>query len=431
MKRESVGNKFLSTYYNLIGSPGDFTIEHRFINVSSLLSATVAVMTLSLNLILDMGIVLFIASIISIVGFSLIFWIARYKGALGLAKWLIAGFLFILLSSFWFANNGSYGPVLHLFLVFFIFLMFIWEGPHRLIFILFYALNLSFFFYFEYYHNELIEPYPSETLRIIDNYTGYFLYVFVGGFIILSAKNNYLREKKNAEQSDKLKSAFLANMSHEIRTPMNAILGFSQLLEYDDLPVEEKKAFTGVIKENSESLLKLIEDIIDVSKIEAGQLKLETTDITIHDVFTELKQSFGDMLIDQQKSSVGLEYCEPQEALKFKTDEFRFRQIMNNLLSNAVKYTDEGFINFGYHVHNMEIHFYVKDTGTGIKTEDQYKIFEQFFKIEDKDTDKLFGGTGIGLSITKSLVELMRGRIWVDSEHLKGSTFWFALPYEQ
>ena len=268
-------------------------------------------------------------------------------------------------------------------------------------------------------------------MRLLDNYTGYIVYVFVGGFILLSAKNNYIREKKNAEQSDQLKSAFLANMSHEIRTPMNAILGFTQLLELPDTTTQEKKTYSRIIKGNAESLLKLIEDIIDVSKIEAGHLRLDSTVFNVHVILADLEKTYSRLLAENSKIYVEIAFIRSGEKLMLESDEFRFRQIMDKLLSNAVKYTDHGYIHFGYQVREQEVQFYIKDSGIGIKKEYHDKVFDQFRKIEEEGQEKLFGGTGIGLFITKSLVELMGGSIWVESEPLKGSTFRFTLPYRQ
>jgi len=413
------------------GSGNGFTIEHRFIIICSLLGGLVSFVTLFLNISIGLGSELIIASIISLTAFIIFFWISRIRKKPVTAKWLIVGFLFILLSSFWYVNFGSYGPVMYLFLVFFIFLLFIWEGPNRLLFIFLYVLNLVVFFYLEFYHQDLFDNYSSETVRLVDNYTGYVIYVMVGGFIILSAKNDYIREKKKAEEADHLKSAFLANMSHEIRTPMNAILGFTQLLELQDTTVEEKKNYSRIIKNNSESLLKLIEDIIDISKIEADQLKLDLTLFNVHSIIPDIEYTITQWLEEQDKYSVEFAFLPAQENLFLESDEFRFRQIVFNLLSNAVKYTEAGHIHFGYRLKEKDIAFYLKDTGIGIKKEYQDKIFERFFKIEEDGKEKLFGGTGIGLSITKSLVEMMGGTIWVESEYLKGSTFWFTFPYKQ
>ena len=429
MQENNTKYKISFLFNRIIGSESDFTIEQRFIIICSLLGTLVSIITLLLNSILGLGIKLIVASIISISAFGLFFWIARIRKKPVTAKWLIVGFLFVLLSSFWYVNNGSYGPVMYLFLVFFIFLLFIWEGPYRLLFILLYALNLFLFFYLEYFYPNIFDPYPSETMRLLDNYTGYIVYVFVGGFILLSAKNNYIREKKNAEQSDELKSAFLANMSHEIRTPMNAILGFTQLLELPGTTPQEKKTYSTIIKGNAESLLKLIEDIIDVSKIEAGQLRLDSTVFNVHVILSDLEKKYVKLLEENNKIYVEIAFIRSGEKLLLESDEFRFRQIMDNLLSNAVKYTDHGYIHFGYQVREQEVQFYIKDSGIGIKKEYHDKIFDQFRKIEEEGQEELFGGTGIGLFITKSLVELLGGAIWVESEPLKGSTFRFTVPY--
>ncbi|MFO7655639.1 MAG: two-component regulator propeller domain-containing protein [Bacteroidales bacterium] len=233
------------------------------------------------------------------------------------------------------------------------------------------------------------------------------------------------KARRKAEESDRLKSAFLANMSHEIRTPMNAIVGFSNLLlsEPDE---EEKKEYVKIITNNSENLIVLINDILDISMIEADQLHMNAQHFNANLLLQELANTY------RLKKKPGIEIILdsfPVSRLILFTDQFRFRQILNNLLGNALKYTEQGFIRFGYNVTDDFARFYVSDTGVGIDKKDYEKVFNYFQKLDNRDA-KLYRGAGIGLSICKKLLDLMGGKIWLESKSGHGTTFYFTLPYD-
>jgi len=239
--------------------------------------------------------------------------------------------------------------------------------------------------------------------------------------------------KNKAEESDRLKSAFLANMTHEIRTPMNAIIGFSNLLDSADTEGINKEELIQLIIKNSNALLNLIDDIIDIAKIEAEQLKIVEKECNIQSVFADLIDKFSE--INMGNSLVKLVVKEEflNKPLVIKTDPFRLQQIMSNLIGNAFKFTEKGTVEFGYNLQHTNqqntILFYVKDTGIGLMTEQTLTIFNRFTRIED-NLKKIYRGAGLGLAITKNLVEMMGGKIWVESEINKGSAFYFTLPYK-
>jgi signal transduction histidine kinase/ligand-binding sensor domain-containing protein len=229
--------------------------------------------------------------------------------------------------------------------------------------------------------------------------------------------------KLKAEESDKLKSAFLANMSHEIRTPMNAILGFANLLDFDNLSSEERSRFIKMININSETLMVLIDDIIDISLIESNQLILKISEFDAAKVLAELETVCK---INNNKN-LEIEFENKGEKLILQSDIVRFRQVFNNLLNNAIKYTESGSVKFGYHKFEKEVHFYIADTGIGIAPEQIGNIFNYFNKVQLKNR-KIYRGTGIGLSICKNLLSKLGGKIWAESELGKGSIFRFTLP---
>ncbi|MBP7496398.1 MAG: response regulator [Bacteroidales bacterium] len=237
--------------------------------------------------------------------------------------------------------------------------------------------------------------------------------------------------KKKAEEADKLKSAFLANMSHEIRTPMNAILGFASLLNSDKISDENKRDYANIINTSGKQLLNLINDIIDISKIEAGQLKIHKEECSINKLFSNLKTMFEGENI--RKGKTGLEIRSHTSLENGQdiviSDPLRLQQILINLIGNAVKFTEKGYVEFGYNLtSDNTVLFYVTDTGIGISEEEQKVVFERF-RQADYSMNRQFGGTGLGLTISKGLVELLGGTIWLESVEDTGSTFYFELPY--
>jgi signal transduction histidine kinase len=231
--------------------------------------------------------------------------------------------------------------------------------------------------------------------------------------------------KEKAEESDALKSAFLANMSHEIRTPMNAILGFTSLLELDGYTEEERLSFIHTISQNGQLLLNLINDIIDVSKIEANQLTLQLSYIKINQVLADIELLMSNMA--PEKVSFSLQYGLSDDEAVLYSDEQRLKQILINLINNAFKFTDSGEVIFGYHLikDKSQLQFFVSDTGCGIPENKANEIFYRFHQL-----DHIKQGAGLGLSISKGLVALLGGNIWVETHVGKGSTFYFTLPYQ-
>lgn len=270
------------------------------------------------------------------------------------------------------------------------------------------------------------DAYNEEDLEILE---------FISIQISVSIKHkeielNLQMAKEKAEESDKLKSSFLANMSHEIRTPMNAIIGFSELITRKTVSQDKKDIYAQYITNSGKSLLALIDDIIDIAKIEAGQLKINKSVTYVNMMFNEILEYINNekkrnkkehILFTKNEAINDINFC-------FLCDPLRLKQILTNLLNNSLKFTFEGIIEFGYLIpNNATILFYVSDTGIGLSDEKIPLIFERFRQADDTTT-RQFGGTGLGLTISKKLVEMMGGRIWAESEKSKGSTFFFSLP---
>jgi PAS domain S-box-containing protein len=244
-------------------------------------------------------------------------------------------------------------------------------------------------------------------------------------------ENELRRAKEKAEESDRLKSAFLANMSHEIRTPMNGILGFSQLLKDSEITKEEFDEYLSIIISNSQHLLKLIDDIINIAKIEANQIEINIYKFDVNNILKELETLFrNDITLTLKKDLELINDKSGSEGHCILSDATRIKQIMNNLIKNAVKFTEKGFVKFGYEVKGNMIEFYVKDTGIGIPKHMQNAVFDRFTQLDNPLSARAVG-TGLGLAISKGLVETMGGHIRLESEIEKGSTFYFSLPYNK
>lgn len=235
-----------------------------------------------------------------------------------------------------------------------------------------------------------------------------------------------IKAKEKAEEGDRLKSAFLANISHEVRTPMNGILGFAELLKTPDLSTDEQHEFIDVIEKSSLRMLNIINDLMDMSKIEAGETTLRIRKTDVNKMLQEIHLFF---IPEVNQKNIHFDYHCPvsEKEPDLETDSTKLKQILTNLIRNALKFTSEGAITFGYIKKDSTLEFYVSDTGTGIEQEQKDLIFERFMQGSLGHTRK-YEGAGLGLAISKAYVELLGGSIWLESELNKGSTFRFELP---
>ncbi len=237
------------------------------------------------------------------------------------------------------------------------------------------------------------------------------------------------KAKEKAEESDRLKSAFLANMSHEIRTPMNGILGFANLLKNPHLNDEEQQKYIEIIDKAGARMLNIINDIVSISQIEAGQTKPDIRESNINEQL-EYIYSFFEPEVEAKGIQLFFKNSLPSNKAFIKTDREKVFAVLTNLVKNAIKYTNQGSIEFGYEKKGDKLEFFVKDTGTGISKDRLEAIFERFIQA-DIDDKMARQGAGLGLSISKAYVEMLGGKIWVDSEVEKGSTFYFTIPYDE
>jgi len=245
-------------------------------------------------------------------------------------------------------------------------------------------------------------------------------------------KQELLKAKARAEESDRLKTAFLANMSHEIRTPMNGIVGFAQILLEQDYTQQELKKFLQTIYSQSYHLMKIIDDVIDIAKIEANELSINKEFFNLNDLFDELYEN-SQVAMASKSGKVQLVVSDEFEDEKNKiySDPVRLKQVFTNLLDNAYKFTEEGMIEMGYkHYGDKKLLFYVKDSGTGIPQEKTEEIFQRFRQGDESLTSQ-YEGTGLGLSISRGIINLLGGEIWAEANKDKGSVFYFTIPYNK
>jgi signal transduction histidine kinase len=244
-------------------------------------------------------------------------------------------------------------------------------------------------------------------------------------------KREVLRAKERAEDSDKLKNIYLSNISREIRIPMNSIVGFAELLNIDSITPEEKTEYIKIIKLQSNLLLKLIDDISEVARLEAGEVKINKSPCNLNLLLNELLGISNQHKKIHKKENLELRLNIPdKEGIVTYTDSGRLQQILTNLISNAIKFTEKGSVEFGYTEKENAIEFYVQDTGIGLNKDEQRQIFDRF-KYNEETITRKYEGSGLGLTIAKGIVRLLGGKIWIDSERGKGTTIFFTIPLEE
>ncbi len=278
---------------------------------------------------------------------------------------------------------------------------------------------------------KVLENNNSKAINSLVKYKGEF------GYIGELFKNNKEQEKSlkkaklQAEENDKLKSVFLANLSHEIRTPMNAILGFTNLLKNDKLNPDDTKEYLETIEKSGNNLVLIINDLIEMSKIDAMQIIPNYTSVDLNTCLDEIYETIKITIPPEKKVSFQFKKNKLNSNIYVKIDETKVKQILVNLITNAIKYTDKGEISFGFEINSeqQQIDFFVQDTGYGISTEDQVLIFDRFKRIDNDYTTKS-SGLGLGLSITKAYLDMMHGSIRLTSSVGNGSTFYFSIPLE-
>lgn len=418
----------------LIANNERLSLEHRLVLASLLMGIFMGVSGTLGNLLLTQSFIASLVPLVLVIIAGILYYFARFKKTYITISIITAIVGILGISIIWIYNGGINGPNFMIAITYLIIgLIIVPKKVKYYIFTLFIFVNISVLL-IQLYRPDLIVNYPNELSHWLDNLIGLLLSAIFVFLIVQFIQKYYNNEKQRAEESDRLKSSFLANMSHEIRTPMNAIIGFSNLLS--EAETEEKRnEFIRIITSNGEYLLNIINDLIDISKIEAGIIIIENRECNINNILNEIQEIFKIKdRIKNKEIDLDIDKGLPDNKANILTDNGRLQQVIFNLMENAYKFTFKGKIILGYTLiqkKNIDyVKFFIKDTGGGIKKNNQKMIFERFMQ-EDSSTTRVVEGTGLGLTISKALVNVLGGDIWVESIPPQGSTFYFTIPYHR
>ncbi len=401
--------------------------EKGFLLPLSIIGIVFSAVSIVVNTFLEFNFELYIIPFVSLAFFILIYYLGQIERFVTPAKWIFIITVLIATNFVWYYNYGSQSYWFYLLVLLYSYLIFMMSGRQLAIVSLVFFTNVVAMFIYEFTHPTALGDYINHQTRIIDTYSAMLLFG-ISAYILMSlTKRYYLKEYNKARESDQLKSSFLSNLTHEIRTPLNAIIGFSEVLAEGEVSREDKLLYKSIIENSSDSLLQLIDDALDASIIEAGQMTVETAEFCVNDLITKLETTYRKEFNETGRSAVEIKGEVPKEKVFITSDETRVSQTLVKLIDNAFKFTDKGFVAFGFKREEDKLHFYVSDTGIGIEDEYKEKIFTRFFKVENQNVT-LYRGAGLGLYLTKRNVELLNGTIWVDSKVGAGSTFHFMLP---
>jgi signal transduction histidine kinase len=369
-------------------------------------------------------------------GVALIFLIVLFLYKQNNKKFQFLGRMLFFLSSIaalnalWIFNGGSMSPTPATFVVFMVLIVYLDPKPGASVISVLIGINIVILLLIEWKYPQLIQPYFSDKQRILDHIIA-MAFLFTTAIPALAyARKVIVKEKEQAERDNKQKSAYLANMSHEIRTPMNAIVGFAELLQHPDIEKEEQQEYISIIKQNSDLLLNMINNILDLSKLEANLINIKPAKFCLNSLLTQV---YNAHINQARKRGIYLEKDLPDDlrTAVIEIDRTLLFEVFSNLITNALKVTSEGDVRFGVRRKKEKLSFFVFDTGPGIPKEQQKKIFERFSQLDNGHSSRnSTGGVGLGLSICKAIVKLLGGELTLYSEENKGSTFLFSFSQE-
>ena len=417
--------RFRSLMVSVLGDKDKTNSDRYFVTVTCFVTSFFLMFLCYFHLIINLKIAPVIIAGSSSILILCLYFLVRFTNYLYIPKLLLTVLGLLMLDLTWYSKFLSNGPVLFFILIMGALILWVWEGKSLAILLALYFLNIAILFVIDYNAPDYLFRYPDNKIRSIDIFLSFLFYSSLMIFLLYVIKKDFIRQKERAIRSDKLKSAFLSNMSHEIRTPMNAIVGFSELLENENDYVKRHQ-YINIIKNSGNNLLKLINDIIDLSKIEAGDLQLNYSNFSIHELFTEITEIYTLELLRREKSDIKLSCYLPDGDYVIYSDLIRLKQVLFNLLNNSVKFTARGSITFSCEKKRGELLFSVSDTGTGIPEDHQKRIFERFSKFNYEEMNN--EGSGIGLSIVEKVIGMLNGKIWLNSVEGAGTTFYFSIP---
>ena len=416
-------NKFVNFFF---GDKEKMDSERYFIMITCLTATLFLIILSVVHLINGFRIQPFIMSSSSSVIMMSLYFILRYTDFLFWPKLILTTIGIAFLDITWYVKYLSNGPVLFFIFAFGALVLWVWHGRALVVLLSIYFLNIIFLFFIDYTASSSLFDYPSPDKRMWDIYLSFFLYSALLIFLLYIIKRDFIAQKEKAIRSDQLKTAFLSNMSHEIRTPMNAIVGFSSLIE-DEKDQTTRAQYVDIIQNSSDNLLKLINDIIELSKIETSDFQLIYQTFTIEQLFLELKPIVLNEQKKHNRTGIQIIYDNKIGNKTIISDPRRIQQLLINLIVNALKFTEKGTVTIETSLNNGGLlQFSIIDTGIGIKPEDLPKIFDRFVKFDYHGSNK--EGSGIGLTLVQHIVELLKGKITVESKENSGSTFRVSIP---
>jgi len=418
-------NKLLEKFNQLIVGTKVTRFEDQMMLQSTFTIAVILIFATLSNIFLELSTALVLSTLLATIIFIGLYSFGRSFSWGPTYFWISSFIILFCVDLLWLTNYGMHGSTSTVIVVLFAFLILVFDRKHILTISVILALNIFCLYFLQYKFRDSIGVYPNEEIQFYDSFISIIMSLVAIFIFTFSIKNNHIHQYERAKMADQLKSSFLANMSHEIRTPLNAIVGFSSLLSESEVDELTRNQYNEQVQKNSDYLLSLIDDIIDVSKIESNQLSVKIQKVDIVPLIDHLIQSF--QINNEHNHDLVIKSDIKEKKIVVEIDRIRLEQILRNLLSNSVKFTEKGTISVNCEKANGFYTFSVKDTGIGMTAEDQKIIFDRFMKLENS-RQQLYRGTGIGLFLSKQLVELFGGKIWVESEVGKGSTFYFTIP---
>jgi signal transduction histidine kinase len=418
-------NKLLDNLNQLIVGTKVTQFEDQMMLQSTFTIGVILIFATMSNILLGLSIALILSTLVGTIIFTGLYLFGRIFSWGHRYLWISSFLILFCVDLLWLTNYGMHGSTSTVIVVFFAFLILVFDRRNIFTISVLLVLNIFCLYFLQYRFGNVIGDYLNDEVQFFDSLIGLIMSLVAIFIFTFSIKNNHIHQYERAKMADQLKSSFLANMSHEIRTPLNAIVGFSSLLAELENDDSAKYQYNEQILKNSDYLLSLIDDIIDVSKIESNQLSVKIQKVDIVPLINHLIESF--QINNEHNHDLVIKSNIKDVKIVLEIDRVRLEQILRNLLSNAVKFTEKGKITVDCIREQNRYTFSVKDTGIGMNPEDQKIIFERFRKLENS-RQQLYRGTGIGLFLSKQLVELFGGKIWVESEVGKGTTFYFTVP---
>ena len=412
----------------LFDNEEEYTLEQRYTVVLNFLG--------SIGLLLGYSAVILFGNVMVVLEYSiyvgiflLCFFLTKSKKFPRFTTWLIVLNILLITNFIWFNFYGSKGASLLVNLILVIWGVSILQNKDKIIGIFVIFTNLFLLVYVEYKFPFLIKTYDNEFERLMHIGIIFCICAFVTITFISTVFNNYKEQRRKTGYAEELNTAFLNNISHELRTPMNAIIGFSELLTSPGGNEPEQTIYLDYIRSSCDGLVSLIDNIINMARIESKQIRIKKTRINVSEVLEQIREHYQNIQPPHETKDIELVLNRKcvEEELCVETDEIFLKKILVSLIDNSLKYTHTGLVEFGAKRQSEKLLFYVKDTGIGISEEHGEVVFNKFIQA-DIGVNREYGGTGLGLAISKGLVELLGGEIWFESKQGEGTTFYFTIP---